>query len=311
MVLFNNKIYNAIMNLVTFPIRILSEKTGVPTATIRAWERRYDILPAQRTESGHRQYIEEDAAYVNHLVACMEQGMTISKAIREVDNQLQQGQQLTSQVRNTQTSQWQYYIDEMLIAVAQFDIVRIDSAYQQAMGLFAVDVVTEQILCPVLVALGQRWQDRSAGVAQEHFFTTYLRNKIGARLHHQVRRHGPKLIIACMPEEYHELGSLLFAIATMEVGYSVITLGANLPLAQIPATVRATEAAGVILSSTVSTLSAQDSQELANISDLISVPLFIGGHAGLSMNFDNLYMLGSNFSTAIDRLQKIVPIKSG
>lgn len=298
------------MNIVTFPIRILSEKTGVPTATIRAWERRYEILPAQRTDSGHRQYTEEDAVYVNHLVACMDQGMTISKAIREVDNQLQQGQQLTTQVRNVQTSQWQYYIDEMLIAVAHFDSERIDRAYQQAMGLFAVDVVTDQVLCPVLVALGERWQDRSSGVAQEHFFTTYLRNKIGARLHHQVHRQGAKLIIACMPEEYHELGSLLFAVAAMEVGYSVITLGANLPLNQIPATVRATEACGVVLSSTISTFSESDSRELATIRELISVPVMIGGHEDLSVDSDGLYMLGSKFSTALDRLQEIVPILS-
>lgn len=292
------------MSTDTFPIRILSEKTGVPTATIRAWERRYNILPAQRTESGHRHYTDDDVVYVSHLVACMEQGMTISKAIREVESQLQQGQALSAQVRNSQSSQWQYYVDEMLLAVAQFDAARIDKAYHQAMALFAVDVVTEQVLCPTLVALGERWQTRPAGIAEEHFFTTYLRNKIGARLHHQNAKDGPVVVLSCLPQEKHELGSLLFALYLQNSGYKVIPLGADLPLSQLPAVVQQVKANAIVLSTTATALSAEVTAQLSTLIADASVPVMLGGHANTItlQSVSGLIGLGSVFSEALDTL---------
>lgn len=292
------------MNLDTFPIRILSEKTGVPTATIRAWERRYNILPAQRTESGHRHYNEDDVVYVSHLVASMEQGMTISKAIREVENQLQQGQALTAQVRNSQSSQWQYYVDEMLLAVAQFDAARIDNAYQQAMALFAVDVVTEQVLCPTLAALGERWQERAGGIAEEHYFTTYLRNKIGARLHHQNNADGPLIVISCLAQERHELGALLFALYVQNNGYRVVILGADLPLSQLPAVVQQARAQAIVLSSTKAALNQQDVLELTQLIAAVKVPVMLGGNTMDYPSIDGLVSLGRSFSAALDKLKE-------
>ena len=297
------------MNANTFPIRILSEKTGVPTATIRAWERRYNVLPAQRTASGHRHYNDEDAVYVSHLVACMEQGMTISKAIREVDNQLQQGQRLTAQARNTQSSQWQYYVDEMLLSVAQFDLTRLDQAYQQAMGLFAVDAVTEQVLCPTLATLGERWQDRAAGIAEEHFFTSYLRNKIGARLHHHPDSLGSIIIVACMPGERHDLGSMLFALYAQNKGYRVISLGADMPIEQLPAVTSQSGARGIVLSSTAGQLPIEEIHQLLTLVKHTDVPIMLGGPASLVQGnkFAGLVMLGTQFRSAIDCLLVQVP----
>lgn len=292
------------MRLDTFPIRILSEKTGVPTATIRAWERRYNILPAQRTESGHRYYTEDDVVYVSHLVASMEQGMTISKAIRKVENQLQQGQALTVQVRNNQTSQWQYYVDEMLLAVGQFDTQRLDKAYQKVMALFAVDVVTEQVLCPTLAALGARWQDRPAGIAEEHFFTTYLRNKIGARLHHDNSSNGPTIVVACVPHERHELGALLFALYAQNNGYRVISLGADLPLTQLSAVIKQVSAEAIVLSSTANRLDADTVKQLADTAAELTVPVLLGGAASTMANdsIDGVILLGNVFADAVTKL---------
>lgn len=291
----------------TFPIRILSEKTGVPSATIRAWERRYNILPAQRTASGHRHYNEDDAVYVSHLVACMDQGMTISKAIREVDNQLQQGRTLTAQVRNTQSSQWQYYVDEMLLAVAQFNSERLNQTYQQAMALFAVDVVTEKVLCPTLVRLGQRWQERSAGIAEEHFFSAYLRNKIGARLHHHRSSNGTVIVMACVPGERHELGLLLFALYAQSKDYQVVYLGADLPLDQLVSVVTQTKASAVVLSSTADQLNQQQGMQLTQLTAEVDVPVMLGGNYKQSKDtkIDEIVMLGADFSVAVKQLDQL------
>ena len=37
-----------------FPIRVVSQRTGVNSVTLRAWERRYGLLKPLRTPKGHR-----------------------------------------------------------------------------------------------------------------------------------------------------------------------------------------------------------------------------------------------------------------
>ena len=45
---------------VYYPIRKISELTGINPVTLRAWERRYNIIRPQRTAKGHRLYSPAD-----------------------------------------------------------------------------------------------------------------------------------------------------------------------------------------------------------------------------------------------------------
>ena len=56
-----------------FPIRVLSEKTGVGTSTLRAWERRYGLLKPERTPKGHRLYSAGDMRHVERILTLLEE----------------------------------------------------------------------------------------------------------------------------------------------------------------------------------------------------------------------------------------------
>ena len=43
-----------------YPIRTISNLTGVNAVTLRAWERRYNLIRPQRTPKGHRLYTQAD-----------------------------------------------------------------------------------------------------------------------------------------------------------------------------------------------------------------------------------------------------------
>lgn len=64
-----------------YPIRYVSEETGVKPVTLRAWEKRYRVLKPHRTEKGHRLYSQDDLDKVNRIVAMINQGASISQAI--------------------------------------------------------------------------------------------------------------------------------------------------------------------------------------------------------------------------------------
>ncbi|HPB76338.1 MAG TPA: MerR family transcriptional regulator, partial [Chromatiaceae bacterium] len=62
-----------------YPIRTVSRRTGVPSVTLRAWERRYGLITPTRTEKGHRLYTEADIERVRQVLALIEQGVGVGQ----------------------------------------------------------------------------------------------------------------------------------------------------------------------------------------------------------------------------------------
>lgn len=63
-----------------YPIRYISEKTGVKPITLRAWEKRYNLITPQRTEKGHRLYSDDDIKTIQKTITLLNYGY----AIREI-----------------------------------------------------------------------------------------------------------------------------------------------------------------------------------------------------------------------------------
>lgn len=254
-----------------YPIGTVSALTGVNSVTLRAWERRYGLLNPTRTASGHRLYTQADIELIKSILQLLDEGIAISR----VANAMQQTQHPETEAAN---QPWQRYQQQMLTAVCEFDEATLENIYNETMSLYPVDVVTRQLLLPLLELLGQRWQHETAGIAEEHFFSLFLRNKLGARFHHRNQLNtGPRLIAACLPGEQHEFGLLLFSLAAHARGYRIILLGADMPLQQLPEVVKRTQVDGIALSGSKEAVKQPLEAELSKLVLESQVPVFIGG----------------------------------
>jgi MerR family transcriptional regulator, light-induced transcriptional regulator len=65
-------------------LKAVSERTGIPAATVRTWERRYRFLQPTRSSSGYRLYGEQDIARILEIKHLLEQGVRISEAMAAV-----------------------------------------------------------------------------------------------------------------------------------------------------------------------------------------------------------------------------------
>ncbi|MDZ7811102.1 MAG: hypothetical protein U5L11_14915 [Arhodomonas sp.] len=84
--------------------------------------------------------------------------------------------------------------------------------------------------------------------AEAHFFHAFMRNKLGARLHHQgARARGPRLVAAGLPGECTETALLLFCLEATAYDYRIVLLGGDMPLRPIPHVARRTDARGIFL----------------------------------------------------------------
>lgn len=258
------------------PIRTVANLTGVNPVTLRAWERRYNLITPQRTPKGHRLYTEDDVELIKQVLDLLDQGISIS----QVKPLLEQtpGQQKATTLAEA-GDVWKSYQQRMLHAVETFDEHVLDSTYNDALSLYPVDVVNQRLISPLLRIMGENWKEREAGIAEEHFFSVYLRNKLGTRIHHTNQRsNGPLLLLACLPGEYHEIGLLLFALATVNFGYRVLILGPNTPLEQLPKVLQRRTCAGIVLSGSARPSRGLFESELPELVNTSSIPVFIGGH---------------------------------
>ena len=260
----------------SFPIRTVSEITGVNAVTLRAWERRYGLIKPSRTPKGHRLYSRQDIQLIQEILNRLAQGMSISQITRAL---LEQG---SSEAIDSATS-WDQYARRMINAISTFDETALDAAYNDAMSLYPVDIVTMRLIMPLLKELGERWQDHAGAIAEEHFFSVYLRNKLGARFHHQnLKKFGPKLIVACLPGEYHEFGILLFALTANNRGFQIILLGADLPVAELEYVVAQTGSQAIVLAGSANLDCQTLYQDLERLTQKVSIPVYIGGQAASS-----------------------------
>ena len=290
-----------------FPIRVLSEQTGVPATTLRAWERRYGLLKPKRTPKGHRLYTREDVDTVRQVVRLLEDDYTISKAI----NAIRLGE-VVENTTETVPSHWISIRKRFSRAIENFDDIMLDSAYNEALSLYPIDIVTINLIRPLLKQMGDEWEERPTGIAEEHFFTAYLRNKIGARMHHAAgRNQGKRILIACLPGEFHELGILLFGLSAMTRGYRLLYLGADLPLQQVQRVAENSDIQGILLSGSGGEVAADTWDSLNSLATQSDVPVMLGGTASDRLT-DNektsrVILLSSDYATALGRMETLIP----
>jgi MerR family transcriptional regulator, light-induced transcriptional regulator len=282
----------------TYPIRIVCALTGLNPITLRAWERRYGFIEPIRTPGGHRLYTQEHVDQINRTLSMLASGMPIGAAARAVRR---------SAANASRIDVWDALRSQAIAAIMRFDESALDAIYESALGLNTIEVVTRKLLTPVLEELGRRWESAEGRIAEEHFFTTYTRNKLGARLHHRRKIAArSRVLCACAPGEHHELGLLLFALAAHDQNVACVMLGANMPFDELAAACKRAGCDGVVISMSMQTETAGLERDLREIVKKTNRPVFVGGEASAiyadAITGAGAIVMGADISGGIRRL---------
>ncbi len=235
----------------------------------------------------------------------MNEGVSIGHVNKALQNQEESD---TGHLKMERGS-WQTRLQEMLDAIAAFNEPALEQVYNEVMSLYPVDVVTRELLLPLFETLGKQWDQSDTGIAEEHFFSVYVRNKLGARFHHRnTVNDGPLLVAACLPGEQHEFGLLLFALAAHAQNYRLILLGASMPLAPLVKVVKKTRCQGVVLAGSAETDAVVLEEDLKDLCSSVTVPVWIGGadaarHRG-RIEKSGAISMGDDFTFGIHLLNK-------
>jgi len=290
-----------------YTIGTVSKLTGVGAITLRAWERRYGLIQPIRKESGHRLYSRAHIDQVNRITALTQKGMRIS----QIRPEMLGADSAADQADSEKADVWKDYLNSMVAAIVSFDEDRLDEIYNEALALYPIGLVTSRLLTPLLVVLGLRWESQQGSIAEEHFFAFYLRNKLGARFHHRPRGStGPLILLAGLPGEYHEIGLLTFALAAHETGYTLLMLGANMPLNELAAVARKKDCMAIVLSGAIEISQRLLNEDLPKLVKASGIPVLVGGLSSVyscdAIDHAGAESLGRDIDHGLQRLAQIL-----
>ena len=128
---------------------------------------------------------------------------------------------------------------------------RAERVLSEALGLHPLDTVLLEVMQPALIRIGDGWHAGEVSVATEHFASNLLQGRLRGLLRMLGSAGaGPLAVVACVPGERHEMGSLVLAILLRRAGFQVIFLGADTPLADLVQLAEVREADVVMVSVT-------------------------------------------------------------
>jgi DNA-binding transcriptional MerR regulator/methylmalonyl-CoA mutase cobalamin-binding subunit len=213
-----------------YPIRAVAKLTGLSIDTIRAWERRYQAVTPARDDRG-RVYTEADVARLALLQQAVARGHAIGRAValsnadlrRIVESERPTAPAPRSAPPAIDTAHLVAALERMDGAAAEAELGRL------AALLPPIELIRD-IVMPVLAAIGEKWHDSPAGIAQEHLASGIVRNVLGSLMRSYGRRTAPARMVFATPSgERHEFGALGAAALAASGGLAVIYLGPDLP----------------------------------------------------------------------------------
>lgn len=269
------------------PIRVVSRRTGLTPALLRAWEKRYGVVTPSRTEGGQRLYSDDDVHRLSLLHRVVEEGRSISQvaplSVKELEELVQEDQAERAgppAPQPLQTVSVAGILEQAERAVKSMDPGALERVLTRGAMALPVPVLIDDVLLPLLSGIGTSWEGGELGPAHEHIASVVVRRFLEWLLGTvAVEGKAPVLVAATTAGERHELGALLAAVSAGAEGWRAVFLGPDLPADEIAAAALRLQA-DVVALSVVDPAQAQ--QAPAEVQDLrsrlpASIRIMVGG----------------------------------
>lgn len=224
-----------------FSIQFVSRVTGINPHTIRAWEKRYQVVVPNRDDKGRRLY---NQCHIDRLVMLQDLvdiGNKISDLAKMSDDQLKNlceqytsnGRLLPNQRENVESIDVNETLQNLLLALQHYKLDILSHELEKAKGVLDLREFALSILLPLLSEVGHQVQRKLLTIAQEYALTSILKFYIGQILYQKYvfRNKNSFNVLLVTPEgETHEFGILIAALLCSHYKINFYFLGANLPL---------------------------------------------------------------------------------
>lgn len=201
-----------------YTIKQVAQLSGVPTATLRAWERRYELPAATRSASGYRLYDEAAVARFRFMRQLVQAGWAPRNAATVALDGAGHAADLPSP-------------QEFVAAVgAGLSPVRRQALVAARFRAQPLPEVIEGWLMPMLTELGNAWAQGRVTVWQEHAVASTVLRRLHVAFENTPNPADGPLVLTGLPSGcHHEVGLAAFNVLARLAGLQVVYLGPDLP----------------------------------------------------------------------------------
>ena len=227
--MFKIKKYQMSLVKKTFSIKDLENLSGIKAHTIRIWEKRYNLLSPERTQTNIRLYSLLSLQKLLNITLLYENGLKISK-IAQLKNE-----EITLKVREIidEKSIKNNMMNAFKLSMINFDQSLFYNTYNKLVVDLSFREIFKEYFIPLLQELGYLWQSNTISTTHEHFITNLVKQKVYTNTEkvHRSEYVNNKSFVLFLPEnEIHELGILYLNYELNLRGYKSIFLGQSVPI---------------------------------------------------------------------------------
>ncbi len=188
--------------------------TGVKPVTLRAWQRRYNLLAPQRTPKGHRLYCAADIQRIEQIQNWLQKGVSIGNVKPLLDK-------TTGHDTDAAFNGLAVEVETILAALAQARAEPVTTIMAQVLKEYPFSLVRNNCVEPVYQALGRvKYPRRSLQIA---LFDSVMVSKLELMLSAMHKRATKRALLVVLDNERRAL-SLLEAATLAEQGWSVFVI---------------------------------------------------------------------------------------
>ena len=275
------------------PMRVVTRRTGLSAELLRVWERRYRVVVPARTQTGRRLYSDSEIERLQllhratlggrsiGLIASLPVPALVELVQQDADVEQARGVDARSGRKSPeQPGPEAAFLTDCLRAVEGFDPAALSAVLQRAAVALPVMVFLEKVVAALLDHIDTRCRDGTLRPIHGHLTTSVVRHVL-ERTTVSAPAPAPKLLLATVSGQTHELGAMITAAAAAAEGWSVTWLGANLPAEDIVEAARKLRVRAVGLSLVHPAGDVSVTEELRRLRSLLprSIVLIAGGAA--------------------------------
>jgi MerR family transcriptional regulator, light-induced transcriptional regulator len=302
-----------------YTIKNVSVETGIRPVTLRAWERRHEVLTPHRSDNRYRLYSDKDIAILRWLKSQVDNGVSISSAVSEFRSMTVQDAwpdaipSAPNRQASTNNIPPAVYSVKLTAALKKHDETTAAELLREAQTGFDLITIFSELIIPSLVDIGEAWYSGQIRISTEHFASAFIRGKLLSLFQaYPTRRNSQKILVGCAPTEQHELGSLMLAVLLRSHGYNVEYLGPDIPVDDLVDYSSYEKPQLIILSAVTPPAALELKRMQEKLNKLRHTPIFAyGGRAfdystKLVEQVPGIY-LGSTLESALQKVRDLLP----
>jgi len=217
-----------------YSIRDLEKLTGIKAHTLRIWEKRYNVIQPERTETNNRFYTDNDLKKLLNISILNRHGVKISHISQKSDKEL------SREIEKLSNSDENYdsLVEGLVVAMIELEEMKFEKIFTNAVIKHGFEDTMGKVIYPFLDKVGMLWQIGTIHPAQEHFISNLIRQKLivavdGVSV--EYNSNAQKFILFLPEGELHEFGLLFYHYMLRKRGFKVIYLGQTVPYCDLKA----------------------------------------------------------------------------